>query len=584
MRDLTKLAAKSLLLIPITAALQAQNTRFVYESGYPVGCYKPEAHQELYLDDAVCLVPDQRPPGDFTPPAKGGSYVDPNFGKRVLIPYDGGYLSTYSTPAALSATGKYVALAEQGFNHLVEVSTGSLARVVVPSQDWGFWWSADSDDTYYRLGWSNGDVIVRGSVATGAEAVVLDPGQGITEIRTGGTGDPSRDHWLPFWSRPEGKVCAAPLDGSNLLYCTSSIPGVDVNNIDFVLISKGIDSVSLKRYLIVEPWGAVLSVNEQAGRLDYEYTAPEHPYATVWGRGDGDGICESQEACLGWCWDHSDTFQTPDGQQWVFATMEEEPGIYMVSLFAWRLNGGSEALRQPYPSGSMRKIYTLAVSGDGGPGAQHFGCAVNAPVCVISTSSAGWRTQDDMSPVPPAAHAGEITMVNFGAGEQVEVHRLAKHRSLLFSEHGQDYYSMPRASISPDGRYVAASSNFGYFPLSFHHSAGDVRREIIVETGLGEYQPPPPPPPPPPAVPAIQEFSASPPKVKPGRTTKLSWQTSNAESVVIEPGIGEVAASGSYTVSPAVTTAYTLTASNQNKQTSKSITVTVRENNSAKNR
>lgn len=62
--------------------------------------------------------------------------------------------------------------------------------------------------------------------------------------------------------------------------------------------------------------------------------------------------------------------------------------------------------------------------------------------------------------------------------------------------------------------------------------------------------------------PVINAFSASPANVTAGGSATLSWQVTGANSVIISPGIGNVALSGSTAVSPSVGTAYMLTATN----------------------
>ena len=57
------------------------------------------------------------------------------------------------------------------------------------------------------------------------------------------------------------------------------------------------------------------------------------------------------------------------------------------------------------------------------------------------------------------------------------------------------------------------------------------------------------------------EITASPDAIHPGESATLTWNSTDAESCAIEPGIGEVAPSGSMTVSPTETTTYTITAS-----------------------
>ncbi|MDD4051825.1 MAG: hypothetical protein PHR28_08010 [candidate division Zixibacteria bacterium] len=55
-------------------------------------------------------------------------------------------------------------------------------------------------------------------------------------------------------------------------------------------------------------------------------------------------------------------------------------------------------------------------------------------------------------------------------------------------------------------------------------------------------------------------LTANPQAIQPGESATLSWTTANADSVTLDNGIGAVELNGSMTVSPAATTAYTLTA------------------------
>jgi hypothetical protein len=66
------------------------------------------------------------------------------------------------------------------------------------------------------------------------------------------------------------------------------------------------------------------------------------------------------------------------------------------------------------------------------------------------------------------------------------------------------------------------------------------------------------PPPPSPAAPTAT-LAASPSVIEQGQSTKLTWKTGNAEAVTGE-GLGDVAASGTRTVTPNASTTYTLTA------------------------
>ncbi|MDA3898225.1 MAG: hypothetical protein PF482_18985 [Desulfobacteraceae bacterium] len=70
-------------------------------------------------------------------------------------------------------------------------------------------------------------------------------------------------------------------------------------------------------------------------------------------------------------------------------------------------------------------------------------------------------------------------------------------------------------------------------------------------------------------------LTASPETIFAGESSILSWSAENADSVIIEPGIGPVDITGSYTVTPAETTTYTITATGPGGTVSDQATVTV---------
>jgi len=70
-------------------------------------------------------------------------------------------------------------------------------------------------------------------------------------------------------------------------------------------------------------------------------------------------------------------------------------------------------------------------------------------------------------------------------------------------------------------------------------------------------------------------FSADPATIFIGESSTLSWQTNNADSCVIEPGIDSVDVNGTTVVSPSQTTAYTITATGLGGTTTADMTVTI---------
>ena len=75
--------------------------------------------------------------------------------------------------------------------------------------------------------------------------------------------------------------------------------------------------------------------------------------------------------------------------------------------------------------------------------------------------------------------------------------------------------------------------------------------------------------------PEIVTFAAEPQTVTAGEPVTLTWEVDNADTVSIDQGVGNVSLTGSATVQPAETTAYTLTAKNAGGTVTAAATVTV---------
>jgi hypothetical protein len=73
----------------------------------------------------------------------------------------------------------------------------------------------------------------------------------------------------------------------------------------------------------------------------------------------------------------------------------------------------------------------------------------------------------------------------------------------------------------------------------------------------------------------IMEFKVEPTAVQPGQSVTLTWAVENPRSTTIEPAVGRTTPRGKMTISPAVTTTYTLTVTGVNGTLTKAVTVTV---------
>ncbi|MGA2481701.1 MAG: peptidoglycan-associated lipoprotein Pal [Candidatus Acidiferrales bacterium] len=86
--------------------------------------------------------------------------------------------------------------------------------------------------------------------------------------------------------------------------------------------------------------------------------------------------------------------------------------------------------------------------------------------------------------------------------------------------------------------------------------------------------PPPPAPAPPPAKPTVT-LQAAPSSIQKGESATLTWSSTNATELKLEPGLGTVAPEGSTKVSPSDSTAYTITATGPGGSADASASVTV---------
>ncbi len=435
---------------------------FSYLSG-PAGCNKADG----YLDPPLC-----KPlplPGILGPPQAGASYVDPNFGGRVRVVTGGAVYHSYSTPSPLSAHKKYLmSFLENGTWDVVDVATNRVVFRRNPCTQ-SYFWDANDDEVYYYF---YGAGIYKQDLRTNKTALLIDyskePEQ-FHEIVHGATGDTSKDNWISFWAPDDKTVCALDIDHRKT-YCADyadSQRNLAYGDVDFTLISKGIDRTSGKRYvmLIAPPAMGVFSVDTANGVLKLEYRGPE----SVERPGNNDGVCDPGERCI--VGSHLDTLEDSAGIQYL-VSLDATNSPCEEALATFQLNTGLNLLKQVELGGGKKKVMTLWRCGRGWVD-QHVACAKAAPYCVVSIQAEG-RRPDDLSEYVPTPHAGEIIVMRDNG---LEIRRLALSRTVFYTNAGEgNYWAAPRASISNDGTVVASDSNFG--------EAGKPRVTLI-ETGFG---------------------------------------------------------------------------------------------------
>jgi hypothetical protein len=404
--------------------------------------------QPGYIDKDLCVTPK-----DTFPLTPGTTYVDQTYGATVKILTDGPVAHPYSTPNPLSANNKYILTYDNnGWINVMLVADGSMASFHAGTSAQS-WWDVTDDDTFY---YPNGPRIMKHSVSTGAESAVVDYTGRFSSVTRGGTGDSSKDNWISFWSSPEHNVCAVNLATTDT-YCadyTLNFGNLPIPVIDFTLISKGVDTTSGKRYVIINGWPSnmVYTVNMTTKALDFEYRGPELPR----GNNNHDGVCDPGEAC--WYGSHTDTLEVNGIQYMVFNDYYNSPCEFDIQTV--QLNKGASLIKQMEIGGGRKSVFNLWSCGPGWVD-EHVACAKNAPYCVISTQSYG-RASTDTTPIVNTPHDNAIIVMT-GNGDGITP--IAKSHTIKFTDAGGDlwYWGIPRASISNDGSCVVWDSDYGTF-------------------------------------------------------------------------------------------------------------------------
>ena len=111
------------------------------------------------------------------------------------------------------------------------------------------------------------------------------------------------------------------------------------------------------------------------------------------------------------------------------------------------------------------------------------------------------------------------------------------------------------------------------------YRTGLVAAFAVVVLAFGCKKPPKAPPPPPAPAPAPARptvtLQASPTSINKGDSSTLSWNSTDATQLTIEPEVGAVTAQGSTKVTPSDSTTYTITATGPGGSASATATVTV---------
>jgi hypothetical protein len=441
-----------------------------------------------YLDFPFCTPVGDIPLGGFPVPGIGGSYTDANFGGTVRIMTGTPYIHPYALPSPISAHNKYLHVLQRDTfrSTMLDLASGATAFDNVPFAGGMHVWDAFDDDVYYRI---EGVRIVRHTLSTNSDSTVVDYSGRFSFINAGGSTDTSKDNWVSFWAPNEHNVCALDLTAGTT-YCADYLAAnpdsrVGWDFIDYSLITKGVDSVTGKRYvlLMAAPAMGAWSVNVSTGQLDFEFRGPEILEIS---HSNLDGICDAGEPCISA--PHADVMEDSDGKQYLVTTKGNEDPCEL-DLVTYAISKGRFLINDEATGGGRHRVINLANCGTNWPD-YHIGCAKSSPYCVVSFYDDTLRNLFDLlTPFNTDPHRNQI-MVMRGNGQEVRI--LATSHSVLFAE--DSYFPQARAALSNDGAWLVFDSDYGVL---------NGERVNLMATGFGSSTAPiilPPPPPPPPPV------------------------------------------------------------------------------------
>jgi hypothetical protein len=216
------------------------------------------------------------------------------------------------------------------------------------------------------------------------------------------------------------------------------------------------------------------------------------------------------------------------------------------STLRWDVSGATEVTIDPLtesfaPTGTRTvsptttTTYTLTASNEAGSSTAAVQVTVSVPVIEYFTADPASFTVGDGSTLSWSVSGATEVTIDQGIG-----------------------------SVTPTGTRMVSPTTITTYTLTASNEEGSSTATVQVTVSAAPLPP----------LPAINDFTADPTSIAPGGSSTLSWSVSGADEVTIDRGIGSVGLTGTRTVSPATTTIYTLTASNEAGSSTATVQVT----------
>jgi hypothetical protein len=411
-------------------------------------------------DLSICTI---SPPydGSFTMPVPPNTYRDQDFGgivKALVNPNPERAVGADSVTGQINSDNSLVITNSLVDGQIYATSTATGADIYSGFQAGAFSWDPDDPLTYYYLTFAQ-RVIRKHNLATNADSLVYSYPGAAFDLSNGGDGSVNKlKYWCVF---TQGSDPTHPLTGHDQTvmivnlntgnsYAGSyagSLIEVGGYNARLCTLSKGVDTVTHKMYAYLASYPGAASelyslqfANDNATVLGTSLVDEgplgqgETAFLTAFGQNIYNGpACDALTASHSLCKSatHEDTFEAPDGQQYlltIYGTISGWATVgYSYSAFM-RFNAGpSLMLVDVEAGGGLVEGFNICANGNCGD--VHEGCALKAPVCVVGTdgdpampawnitsaSTSGGNINLSLDAAPSIA-TGDSVMVNGVAG------------------------------------------------------------------------------------------------------------------------------------------------------------------------
>jgi hypothetical protein len=398
--------------------------------------------------------------GSFSMPAPPNTYKDQNFGgivKALVAPNPERVVGADSVTGQINSDNSLVITNSlDGQVYATRTATGADAYSGFPAG--ALSWDPEDPLTYYYLAWGQ-PIIRKHTLGSDVDSLVYTYPGAAFGLTNGGDGSVNKvKYWCVFTQGPDQTHPLAGHDQTVMLVnlrtgepYTASYAGKLIEaggqSPRLCTLSKGVDTVTHRMYAYLASYGGagseVYSLQFASDNVTVVGSSlvdegpigqSETAFLTTFGQNIYNGpACDALTASRNLCKPatHEDTFEAPDGQQYLLTidgTISAWGTVgYSYSAFM-RFNVGPSLMRVDVEAGGGL-VEGFNICANGNCGDVHEGCALKAPVCIVGTDGdpamAAWNLTNASTSggdinltleAAPSIATGDSVMVNGVAG------------------------------------------------------------------------------------------------------------------------------------------------------------------------